>query len=134
MITPPCALPLIRALWPPHPVPDPAPYTTPPACHAPPGCVVAVAAVALFGLRPRPVQYVQVPGEHGRGLVVGALRMPAQSGVHERPHADQGGSSRNHMWKPTREVLHSGKFNRGHIMHDFTIQPSSGTTVARWVE
>lgn len=91
----------------------------PPACHAPPGRV-AVAA-ALLGFHPGPVRPVQVPGEHGRGLGVGALRMPAQSGVHEGLHADQGGPARNHVRKPAREVLHSGKL----IVWHFGLNPES---------
>lgn len=108
MITAPCASPLLWAPWPPHPVPDPAPNTTPPACHAPPGRVSA--AAALLGLHSGPVRTVQVPGEHGWGLGVGAVRVPAEIRVHERLHADQGGSAGNHVWESTREILHSGEF------------------------
>lgn len=112
MITAPCASSLLWAPWPPHPAPDPAPNTTP-ACHAPPD---RTAAAALLGLHSGPVRTVQVPGEYGWGLGVGALRVSAETRVNERLHADQGGSARNHVWKPTREVLHFGEFMLGLVM------------------
>lgn len=107
MITAPCTSSPLWAPWTPHPASDPAPKTTP-ACHAPPGRVSA--AAALLGLHSGPVRTVQVPGEHGWGLGVGALRVSAKTRVHERLHEDQGGSSRNHLWKPTWEVLYFGEF------------------------
>lgn len=44
---------------------------------------------------------------------MGAVCVPAETRVHERLHADQGGSARNHVWEPAREVLHSGEFMSG---------------------
>lgn len=50
---------------------------------------------------------------------MGALRVPAETRVHERLHADQGGSARDHVRKPTGEVLHSGEFMPGFVQHLF---------------
>ena len=40
---------------------------------------------------------------------MGAVRVPAEARVHERPHADQGGPARDHVWEPAGEVLHAGE-------------------------
>lgn len=69
----------------PSPRAEPAPNTLP-DCHAPPDSVSATAA--LLGLRPGPVRTVQVSGEYGRGLGLGAVRLPAETRVHERLHAN----------------------------------------------
>lgn len=45
---------------------------------------------------------------------MGALRVPAETRVHERLHADQGGPARDHVWNAAREVLHFGESMFGH--------------------
>lgn len=55
---------------------------------------------------------MQVFGEHGRRRLVGALRVPTQSPVHEGVHAHPGRAVGRHLREPAGKILHTGEFSK----------------------